>query len=271
MFRQGNDIMTITNLPDFWQRVREADHLFLGLDYDGTLAPFDIDPMAATPVEGVKESIRLLGESEQTRVAIISGRPLTEVMTLLGDPRVMVIGSHGHELWPVDGAPVVRQPSPNQAFGLEEVKADLLQRGLVDRLECKVASLAVHTRGLPPELALDIEEVVGTTWAEAARRYDLECRRFNGGVEIRCAGWGKGAALTQLLDVQPDQTLAVYIGDDETDEDAFTVLRGRGVGIKVGDSSWPTAAQGFLPDCHAVADFLQTWISLTDTARRSAS
>ena len=62
--------------------------------------------------------------------------------------------------------------------------------------------------------------------------------------------------------------LPVYLGDDDTDEDAFAVLRGSGVGIKVGDDRWPTAARGFLPDCRAVVEFLRTWVAHTRTARR---
>ena len=121
---------------------------------------------------------------------------------------------------------------------------------------------------MDPVTAVAIEEEIATRWAGLAPQYGLECRRFNGGIEIRCCGWDKGAALTALLNVQPENVFAVYVGDDETDEDAFTVLRGRGIGIKVGDPLWPTAARGFLPDCRAMVDFLRTWIDLTANDRR---
>jgi trehalose-6-phosphatase len=68
--------------------------------------------------------------------------------------------------------------------------------------------------------------------------------------------------LSELLNMQPESCAAVYVGDDETDEDAFAALQGRGIGIKVGDASWPTAARGFLADCRAVVGFLRTWVSL---------
>jgi len=41
------------------------------------------------------------------------------------------------------------------------------------------------------------------------------------------------------------------VGDDETDEDAFRVLLGRGIGIKVGNPDELSAATGFFPDIEA--------------------
>jgi trehalose-6-phosphatase len=63
----------------------------------------------------------------------------------------------------------------------------------------------------------------------------------------------------ELIEQVPVGTLTVYIGDDETDEDAFRVLGDRGVGIKVGPSVDGTAAGMSLADCAAVRSFLQTW------------
>jgi trehalose-phosphatase len=265
MTEKEGSVATVIQIPDFWELFKQNKPRFLGLDYDGTLAPFHVDPMKARPLPGVTDLVSRLAADDQTRVAIISGRPVVEVMALLGNPRVTIIGSHGFELWPVDGVRVVRQPQPNQQEGLETIRQWIEQQPFQHKLERKVASLAVHTRGLDPVEAVTIEEHVAGTWSEQVVLFDLECRRFNGGVEIRCAGWDKGAALTELLSMQPENVWPVYVGDDDTDEDAFTVLRGRGVGIKVGDASWPTAALGFLPDCQAVVNFLRTWVELTDS------
>ncbi len=131
-----------------------------------------------------------------------------------------------------------------------------------------MASVALHTRGLDPALAVAMEEEVAGEWAARAPEFGLECRRFNGGVEIRCAGRDKGTALLELLARQPDTVLPVYLGDDDTDEDAFAVLRGCGIPIKVGDDRWPTAARGFLPDCQAVVEFLRAWAAHTNIPRR---
>ncbi len=257
----------ITDMPDFWDTVRDAEVRFLGLDYDGTLAPFHVDPMQARPLPGVPELLRILAAGDDTELAIVSGRPVAEVMALLDNIPVTIVGSHGYEQWPADGACVTREPNPEQQQGLEQAKSLALQRGYGYKLEYKIASLAMHTRGLESELAAAMETEMVAQWGALAPRYGLECRRFNGGVEIRCTGWHKGDAVASLLDLQPNNVFAVYIGDDDTDEDAFRMVRDRGLGIKVGNPSRTTAARGFLPDCQAVEDFLRTWINYTSGQR----
>ncbi len=268
MDQTNNLTLELPVLPDFWRQVRNANNRFLGLDYDGTLAPFAIDPMEAKPLPGIADLLRDLVAGGQTQVAIISGRPAAEVMTLLNNPPVIVIGSHGYEYCSADGRCVVRQPTPEQLQGLLEIRTGIQRRNYGCKLETKVASFAIHTRGMDPVTAVAMEEEIAATWGVLALHNSLECRRFNGGVEFRCSGWNKGHALITLLDRQPEDALAVYLGDDETDEDAFAVIRCRGVGIKVGDPFWPTAAQGYLPNCQAVAGFLQHWAAITATTDR---
>jgi trehalose-phosphatase len=72
-------------------------------------------------------------------------------------------------------------------------------------------------------------------------------------LEIRPqVAWDKGKALLHLLEAlglhEAEDVVPVYIGDDRTDEDAFMVLRGCGVGILVSTVAKPTAAQYTLSD-----------------------
>ncbi|MDA8305349.1 MAG: hypothetical protein M0Z81_00730 [Deltaproteobacteria bacterium] len=81
-------------------------------------------------------------------------------------------------------------------------------------------------------------------------------------------GWNKGSAVLRLL-ARSDADLPVYIGDDTTDEDVFSVLAGRGIGIRVGrPEAPPTAADGFLPDCDAVRELLKTWLLIDSSKGR---
>ena len=250
----------------FWRQVRKAPFRFLGLDYDGTLAPFAIEPMQAKPLSGIADLLRDLTASGQTEVAILTGRPAHEVVTLLGNPPLTVIGSHGYEWWPADGDKRILQPiTPEQQHGLAVIRDTLQRSGHVHKLEVKLASLAVHTRGMDPVVAVSMEQEMVAEWGTWAVQQGLEWRWFNGGVEVRCRGWNKGDALASLLTRQPNDVLAVYIGDDDTDEDAFAVLRERGFGIKVGHNGKPTAARAHLADCLAVADFLRTWRTVTES------
>jgi trehalose 6-phosphate phosphatase len=257
--------MQVIGLPDFWTTVRSARTRFLGLDYDGTLAPFHVDRMRARPFPRIRETLKALQETKATTLAVISGRPVAEVLNLLGNLRITLIGSHGYELLRPDGTLMVRDPGPEQREGLRKARDLAVALKLEGKLEHKVASIAFHTRGMSDEMASRLEKQIFAAWSGITAEHGLECRQFNGGVEVRATGWHKGDALSSLLANQPEGALAVYVGDDETDEDAFKVIQAHGIGIRVGTPVHPTAARGFLTDCQAVPDFLAIWLSLTST------
>lgn len=80
-------------------------------------------------------------------------------------------------------------------------------------------------------------------------------------VEIRpWVDWDKGKALLHLLRAlgldESDDVIPLYIGDDVTDEDAFKVIKGRGVGVLVSTRVKPTAAEFVLRDPDEVRFFV---------------
>jgi trehalose 6-phosphate phosphatase len=249
----------VAKVPDFWRRLKLSQEKFLALDYDGTLAPFHPDPMQAFPLPEIPALLKKLSERSDTTLAIISGRPLREVVELLGDLPVVVVGSHGREMKKSDGSLRAIEPTDKQKAGLEAAHHLAIQEGFEDHLEKKIGSIALHTRPLSSQMAAQIENTALTKWSALAQQYDLECMGFNGGVEVRCTGRNKGDVLKELLDLQPSEVFSVYIGDDVTDEDAFREIKGRGIGIKVGESATPTAATGFLASCEEVRSFLRAW------------
>jgi trehalose 6-phosphate phosphatase len=253
--------IAVGNIPGFWEMLHSAHRSFLALDYDGTLAPFHIERMEARPLPGTIELLVKIRDKTGGSLAVISGRPLSEVLALLGDLTIMLVGSHGHEFRYPNKSLIIKRPSADQSEGLDKARDVCIKGGLGSRIETKGASIAVHTRGLPTEEAGRIEEWVRAGWNDLAPAYGLYLRMFNGGVELRCTGMDKGDALRTLLSLLDDDTFCVYIGDDETDEDAFRAVRGRGFGVRVGDPGSPTDALGFLPDIAAVQQFLQGWLS----------
>jgi trehalose-phosphatase len=72
--------------------------------------------------------------------------------------------------------------------------------------------------------------------------------------------WHKGKALLWVLDElnlnRPD-VLPFYIGDDTTDEDAFKVIKDRGIGIVVMEKPRPTQARYSLKNPEDVGEFLK--------------
>jgi trehalose-phosphatase len=249
----------VQGLPQFWDALAEAPHAALFLDYDGTLAPFQVDRMAAKPLEGVIETLLQIVASARTHLFIVSGRPTHEIMHLAGDLGLTVVGGHGWE-WHRPGAGLTRaEVSAEQERLLSAAHAFAIGLLGAERVERKVASVAAHLRALPVHQATAVREALSAHWLAEVGDGAVELRSFDGGLELRALGRHKGIAVTELLAELPEDTLAVYLGDDETDEDAFSALRECGFGIRVGNGERPTAATGKLRSCADVPRFLLDW------------
>lgn len=255
--------MVVEGIPGFWEAVATAGELFLVLDYDGTLAPFRVNRMEAVPLEGALEALTTIRDSGRTRVAMVTGRPLSELLELVGDLGVPMVGSHGFEYRGADGTVETSELPRAQTERFEIAEAQARALSPAARVERKPASVALHTRGMPDSEAEPLHERVCAEWSQGAAEAGLECRRFSGGVELRVKGIDKGTAVARLLEGTGEQVLCVYVGDDETDEDAFAALPTGGVGIKVGPREVVTGARGRLADPEAVRRFLLTWAEVT--------
>ncbi|MFH1011639.1 MAG: trehalose-phosphatase [bacterium] len=249
--------LEIRGIPDFWQRVESADCRFLGLDYDGTLAPFHAERMQATPLPGARELLERIRDTLDTHLCIVSGRPVSEILELLGDLNVPIIGVHGHEMKKPFLPVQMYLPELKQRGGLRLAQTLAACRGYGALVEVKSASVAFHTRPIPDSSKIPAN--IEREWIRIAHSFNLSLRRFNGGIELRAPGRNKGTAVLDVLKKLPRFAFPVYLGDDETDEDVFRAIRGWGYGIRVGNDDAPTAAQGFLDDPRAVLEFLRAW------------
>jgi trehalose-phosphatase len=254
---------TITGLPGFWDTLRGRKRRLLALDYDGTLAPFRVARMEATPLPGVVDALERIAARGDTRIAVVSGRPLEDLRVLLDLPDslgIAWVGSHGFEGQRSDGTRWTRELSEAQRRGLEQARAVAESLGHGDKLERKPSALAFHTRGLDPDVAGGLQRTVTSRWSPLCGEEGLHLHSFDGGVELRVTTADKGQALRALWREEPSETFLVYVGDDVTDEDAFAVaVEAGGVGVRVGGGDRPTRAQGTLRDCGAVLDMLRRW------------
>jgi trehalose-phosphatase len=257
----------VRGLPRFWDDVAAASNRCLVLDYDGTLVEFHVDRMEARPSPGVIDLLIQIRDRTDTYLAMMTGRPVSELLTLMGDLLLPISGSQGTEFRYPDGTCHTHLPSDTQEERLRRAEDEARRLTSEGRIERKIASVGLHTRGVAPDVARREEEAVCRAWSADAADYHLECREFKGGVELRLLDIDKGTALGTLLTNRPDDSLCVYVGDDLTDEDAFRVLLDCGpecgYGIKVGDAGEPTCARGRIPDPAAVKEFLETWLRIT--------
>ncbi len=243
----------------FFSRVREAGRRVLLLDYDGTLAPFAADRDRAEPYPGVREALAALAADGRTRLAIVSGRPLDDLAGMVGLP-LELWGSHGLEhLMP--GGAYEAAPVPGGVKRLVAESAGWIrQRGWGALLETKPFGLALHARAEPGAFAAAGPEVLAR-WSGPARDEGLEIRTFDAGVEFRPSGRGKGLVVKRVFAEEAEDLPVAYLGDDETDEDAFGAIRGRGLGALVRVEHRETGADAWLRPPDELLEFLERWSS----------
>jgi trehalose 6-phosphate phosphatase len=243
----------------FLERLRTAPSRVLLLDYDGTLAPFTVDRKRAVPYAEVPQWIsRIMAQG--SRVILISGRPARELQTLCGiEPPPEIWGSHGLERLLSDGRYEVG-PTPAHHDHLVAAAALLCDAGLESQTELKPGGVAVHWRGLERAQAERLAKEVPQIWKPLLDRAPLRLLEFDQGLEIRVAGPGKGDAVRAILKEAGEGAVVAYLGDDQTDEEAFRALKGKGLTVLVRAQSRPTAAEVWLQPPHELLQFFREWL-----------
>lgn len=227
------------------------------LDYDGTLTPIVPRPEDALLPDSTRAELEAL--AQVCTVGIISGRDLDDVMPLAATDGLWYAGSHGFDVLAPDGTRTQFDQGADALPALDAAEgqlADAVAAAEGAWVERKRFAIAVHHRATDEALVPALEAAVQRI-ADASPHL-----RMTGGKKIfelrPAADWHKGTALAWLMEaagLSPD-TLAVFLGDDVTDEDALDRVRRTGLGVVVGDEDRPTAAHCRLRDPDAAREFL---------------
>ncbi len=258
-------LQEVFSLPDFFERLRGAPRRALLLDYDGTLAPFRLDPAEAAPYPGVPEALDAIMEEARTNVVIVSGRSTRDLVSRLHLKRPPEIwGSHGFEQLKPNGDYAVHPMDERALYLLAE--ADSWERDiqrLGGRTEQKPGSFAIHWRGLTATQMAQIRDLVRERWQwmQFQRSGDLHWHEFDGGIELRVSGRNKGDVVRALLEEAGSHAVAAYLGDDRTDEDAFRAIKGRGLAVLVRPEYRLTAADIWIQQPEELLAFLADWLA----------
>jgi trehalose 6-phosphate phosphatase len=216
------DVLALANRKVLEPFARAPGRTLLGLDFDGTLAPIVANRERAAMRPSTRQLLRRVARVYPT--VVISGRARADVWRRVrGLGLAAVLGNHGIENRHTRAR---TRPVRRWIHALEERLARL--SGVV--IEDKGHSLAVHYRA-----SRDKREAREIILAAATR---LESVRLLGGsqvVNVLPAGaTDKGRALESARR-RLGCDKAIYVGDDDTDEDVFSLARpGRLLGIRVG-------------------------------------
>jgi trehalose 6-phosphate phosphatase len=245
----------------FLRSIALAPESALLLDYDGTLAPFRTQRDQAFPYPGIALLLQEIVRDACSRVVVISGREVTDLLPLLNiHPRPEIWGVHGLQRLRTDGTTEMPHLDDRTLHGLSDAERWLSYKHLRHRAEFKPGGIAIHWRGLPPLDAADLRARVLLGWRPIVAENGLDLLDFDGGIEIRARKANKGDAVRDFIDEVGPHMPVAYLGDDTTDEQAFHAMGTRGLTVLVRPEWRETSAQFWLRPPEDLSDFLQLWL-----------
>lgn len=247
-------------------RLAAAGHILVALDFDGTLAPFHSDPLAVGMVPGAREVFDAVAHHPGYSLALVSGRPPDELVTLAAPPvGTLLAASHGAS----------RGVATPGGFDVEPLNLTAAETALIAQIERELADIAVtapnvwvenkplgralHTRRADPDVA---ERATAAAVAGPAGWTGVHALVGKSVVEIAVrsttkadgVAWAR-ALVAESVGVPVGEVAVLFAGDDTTDEFALEALWPGDVGVKVGDGE--TAASIRVADEAELVEFLR--------------
>jgi trehalose 6-phosphate phosphatase len=237
-------------------------HALFAFDFDGTLAKIVPDRHTAQ----LGRPIRLwLGElAKRVPTAIISGRSVEDLRARVGVAVPYLVGNHG-----VEGLHA-RQQVVQQARNICKAWMQLLEERFGDELtrrgvvvEDKSYSLSFHYRNARRKN--DVRAMIFRALAELTPLPRIVPGKAVVNV-VPAAAPHKGAALLELMH-HLSCAAALYVGDDETDEDVFSLSDTRILTVRIGEKKL-SAARFFLKRQTEIAEVLRYIVETGDRNTR---
>jgi trehalose 6-phosphate phosphatase len=191
--------------------------ILFAFDYDGTLAKIVKNPDAAHMAAETEFLIKEL--SALAPIAVVSGRAVSDLNQRLGFTPEFLIGNHGLE---TNTRKAGRLAESQCQKWVRQLEKNGLPEGVW--IENKKYSLSIHYREAKSSAKAQI--------LKAAAQLTPAPRLVGGKAVLNVipkSAPDKGKALLQVMQ-EGGFTHAVYVGDDETDEDVFRVAK---QGVKI--------------------------------------
>jgi len=252
----------------FFEDIESGRDLFEGkepvifLDYDGTLTPIVATPDLAVISPEMRSAVEEL--ARHRKVSIVSGRATDDVRGKVGIEGIFYAGSHGFEIVDPQGQVTVNAEAKKIRTVIDDIYERLTQRvahipgALIEHVKYTVSC---HYRLIPSEHFEEFQRIVDETLREYPKLRKTSGKKV---FELRPRiDWDKGKAVDWILDVlafDAQRQIALYVGDDTTDEDAFSVLKARGFGVLVADPPRDSAAQYVVRNVAQVKQVLESLI-----------
>ena len=245
-------------------QLQKASAKVLMLDFDGTLTPIVKSPEAVKLSIEMKNLLRKLSQKQGLYLAIISGRSLKDLKKKVSLSNIIYSGNHGLE------GKILKEKycfpiSDKTLMALKIIRKQLNQiagqyKGVF--IEDKRLVLSFHYRmagAKIPEVKSAFKKVVKPYVQDKLISILAGKMVFSIRPEV---DWNKGNFARLVIDKIQKKIkappVAIFIGDDTTDEDVFLTLK-RGITIKVGGDE-QSQAKYRLTDTDDVLRFLE-WVN----------
>ncbi len=204
-------------------RLPPAAETALLLDFDGTLVDIAPAPDLVVVPDTLRDSLRALRPRLGDALAIVTGRPLTQIDHFLPGIPWAVAAEHGavfRRSPDAEAGQVPLAPVP-PSWRDEAARVASSHEGVL--LEPKATGFVLHYRAAPdagPGLRDFLDELMQ---GEADRFHVLPAKMA---WEVRARGADKGSAVESLMRLPPFAgRRPVFIGDDVTDQDGIDAAR----------------------------------------------
>ncbi len=251
--------------------MKQAKHILLFSDYDGTLTPIVERPELADIPESTRRLLQALLTQRRLTIGIISGRALADLKDKVNIAGLIYAGNHGYEI-EGPGLSFVN-PLADEIRPFFRIISRLLSLGLETTrgvfVENKGLTLSVHYRQMPDKHTQDMKEAIRKIMDDNRFTRKLKMTSGKKVYEFRPdIDWDKGKAIKLLMDKfgrtngKTQELLPIYLGDDVTDEDGFSAIGefSNGIAIRIGNGVRKTSAQYYLKTPDEVNEFLRLFL-----------
>ena len=254
------------------KRKLQSKQVCIFLDYDGTLTPITKTPQQAILSKEMKRTLKILAQNPHCILIVISGRALSNLKKMIRLKNIIYIGSHGLEFGDLHTAfsipislkykTILKQIKNKLSDKLANIKGILI--------EDKKFSLCLHYRSVNKKNILITKNIFKQVVATYKAQQKLRVLTGKKILEIiPDTFWNKGKFVSLILDLlqtifKLDHIIPLYIGDDITDEYAFSALKNRGITIFVGKPK-QTQAKYYLKNPVEVKALLKKIVIVTQT------
>jgi trehalose 6-phosphate synthase/phosphatase len=214
---------------------RKSSNCLLFLDYDGTLSPFSENPGLHWPEESTIKLLRKISGNGHGKIVVISGRNKSELSKWFKDLNLDIGAEFGSWL------------KLDNKWELKGVASGKWKKS-IKKLILKYSSLLPHSYLEEKDYALIwdhrmadantknelinafLEEILKTPFYAVNEISILNGRNS---FIVRCKGFDKGSAAKHWL-AKGNYDFILAIGDDDSDEELFSVLPENAISLKVG-------------------------------------